>query len=133
VFALLPIGKGKRIVEYQGERVTHAVADRRHAVGRDAADQHTMLFTVNRKVVIDATRGGNSARWINHSCSPNCRAEEAGGRIYILARRDIRRGEELTYDYQLHLDEPHTPAAKAEYPCFCGSRRCAGTMLGRKR
>jgi|SRR5687767_420113 SET domain-containing protein len=117
-------------MEYKGERISHALADRRYAATRET---HTMLFTVDRKVVIDATRNGNSARWINHSCSPNCESDVVGGRVYISALRDIRRGEELAYDYGLYLDEPHTRAAKAEYPCHCGSRRCRGSLLARKR
>jgi SET domain-containing protein len=83
--------------------------------------------------VIDASRRGNSARWINHSCRPNCEATDDGGRIYIEAIRDVRRGEELSYDYNLRLNEPHTPAAKREHACLCGERGCRGTMLGSKR
>lgn len=132
VFALRKIRKGERLVEYKGERVSHAVADRRHAT-HEAADVHTMLFAVDKAVVIDATRNGNSARWINHSCAPNCEAEAERGRIYIESLRDIRRGEELTYDYCLYLDERHSPAMKSAYPCFCGSRRCRGSLLGKKR
>jgi SET domain-containing protein len=92
-----------------------------------------MLFTVDKKTVIDAIRRGNSARWINHSCSPNCEALDDEGRIYIEAVRNIHPGEELTYDYNLLLEEPHTPAAKREYSCYCGEGRCRGTLLGKKR
>jgi SET domain-containing protein len=130
VVALRPMRKGTRVIEYAGERVSHREADRRH----DAqGTTHTMLFIVDRKTVIDATRQGNSARWINHSCSPNCEAVDDAGRIYIEAIRNIRAGEELTYDYNLLLEEPHTPAAKREHACLCGERNCRGTMLGRKR
>ena len=132
VFALQPIGKGARVIEYTGERISHREVDRRYHSGREWSP-HTMLFTVDRKTVIDGTRKGNSARWINHSCSPNCEAVDDEGRIYIEAIRDIRRGEELTYDYNLLLDERHTPAAKREHPCHCGARRCRGTLLGKKR
>jgi SET domain-containing protein len=132
VFALRKIRKGERIMEYKGERISHAAADRRYAVTDGDDDVHTMLFTVDKKMVIDATRNGNSARWINHSCSPNCETETDRGRVYIDALRDIRRGEELTYDYGLYLDERHTPAMKAAYSCSCGSRRCRGTLLGKK-
>ena len=120
-------------MEYKGERISHAAADRRYAVSDEPDDLHTMLFTVDKKVVIDASCNGNSARWINHSCSPNCETEVARGRVYVEALRDIRRGEELTYDYGLYLDERHTPAMKAAYYCSCGSRRCRGTLLGKKR
>jgi hypothetical protein len=133
VFALKKIRKGERIIEYTGERISHAEADRRYDAEHEADDPHTFLFTVDDEVIIDAARGGNSSRWINHSCSPNCETEDDDGRIYIEALRDIRPGEELTYDYQLYLDERHTPAAKRENPCFCGARRCRKTLLYPKR
>jgi hypothetical protein len=132
VFALRPIRKGARVVEYTGERVSHREADRRHT-SEDGWSPHTMLFIVDAKTVIDATRRGNSARWINHSCGPNCEALDDAGRIYIEAIRDIRPGEELTYDYNLLLDDAHTPAAKKAHACHCGAPRCRGTLLGRKR
>jgi uncharacterized protein len=130
VFALRKIRKGERIIEYRGERVTHREADRRYP---EDDSPHTMLFIVDNKTVIDATRTGNSARWINHSCRPNCESIDDDKRIYIEARRDIRKGEELSYDYNLVLDERHTPAVKRENPCLCGAKRCRGTLLGSKR
>ena len=133
VFALRKIRKGERLIEYAGERISHAEADQRYECGDEAYDPHTFLFTVSDEVVIDATRGGNSSRWINHSCAPNCETDEGSGRVYIEAMRDIRPGEELTYDYQLYLDDPHTPKAKREHPCHCGSKRCRGTLLKSKR
>jgi len=129
VFALRKIGRGERIIEYTGERISHDECDRRYPVDDSS---HTMLFTVDENIVIDATRIGNTARWINHSCKPNCESIDEDGRIYIEAIRDIRPGEELTYDYNLVLEERHTPAAKRENPCFCGEKRCRGTLLGRK-
>ncbi|UCF75977.1 MAG: SET domain-containing protein-lysine N-methyltransferase [Betaproteobacteria bacterium] len=130
VFALKKIRKGERIIEYTGERISHREADRRYP---NDDSPHTMLFIVDKKIVIDATREGNSARWINHSCRPNCESVEEKKRMYIEAIRDIRKGEELSYDYNLVLDERHTPAAKRENPCFCGVKRCRGTLLGPKR
>src|ERR1043166_1609537 len=129
VFALRLIPKKTRLIEYTGERISHEEADARYAE-EQANSPHTMLFEVDDKIVIDATRHGNSARWINHSCSPNCEIEDEDDRIFIEARRDIRPGEELTYDYNLQLGEPHTKAAKRAHRCFCGSRRCGGPMLG---
>jgi SET domain-containing protein len=131
VFALGIIPKGTRIIEYKGERISHEEADKRYSE-LHANSPHTMLFTVNDEVVIDATRRGNSARWINHSCAPNCEIEDENDRIFIDARRDIHSGEELSYDYNLQLGEPHTKAAKRAHACFCGARRCRGTMLGEK-
>jgi len=130
VFALRKIDKGVRIIEYTGERISHDECDCRYPAYDSS---HTMLFTVDKNAVIDATRIGNSARWINHSCRPNCESVDEDGRIYIEATRAIRAGEELTYDYNLVLEERHTPAAKRENPCFCGEKRCRGTLLGRKR
>lgn len=132
VFATAKIRKGERIVEYVGERISHREADRRYGDLHEYSP-HTFLFLVNDRVVIDASYGGNTSRWINHSCQPNCEIEQEGERIFIDARRDIAKGEELTYDYNLMLEERHTPAAKKANPCHCGARRCRGTLLGSKR
>jgi SET domain-containing protein len=129
VFALRRIPKGTRIIEYKGKLITDKEADRRYSRMHEHSP-HTMLFSLEGGWVIDATRRGNSARWINHSCAPNCEIEEEGQRIFIEARRDIRLGDELTYDYNLQIGEKHTKTAKREHACFCGARRCRGTMLG---
>ena len=76
---------------------------------------------------------GNSARWINHSCAPNCEAQEEDGRVYIHALRTIKPGQELSFDYRLVIDERYTPKLKKEYACWCGAKTCRGTMLGPKR
>ena len=131
VFALARIPKKTRIIEYKGELITDAEADRRYSRIHENSP-HTMLFSVDGGLVIDATRRGSAARWINHSCQPNCEIEEEDSRIFIEARRNIRPGEELTYDYNLQLGERHTKTAKREHACFCGARRCRGTMLGEK-
>ncbi len=132
VFALTAIPRGTRLMEYLGERISHDEADRRYAEEHENSP-HTMLFAVNDEVVIDATRRGSSARFINHSCSPNCEAIEEEGRIFIETIRTVQAGQELTYDYNLVLEERHTPAVKRAHACFCGSRRCRGTLLGSKR
>jgi SET domain-containing protein len=132
VFALAAIPKGTRIIEYKGEVLTWAAAQKRHP--HDPSDpNHTFFFHIDDKHVIDAAVGGNAARWINHGCTPNCVAEEEDGRVFIDARRDIAAGEELAYDYGLIIDERYTPALKKQYACRCGSRRCRGTMLAPKR
>jgi hypothetical protein len=87
---------------------------------------------VNEDRVIDALHGGNSSRWINHSCNPNCEADEENERIFIKALRNIKAGEELSYDYGLIIDEPYTKKLKAEYPCWCGHANCRGTLLSPK-
>ena len=91
VFALRRIPKGTRIIEYKGKLITDKEADRRYSRVHEHSP-HTMLFSLDGGWVIDATRRGNSARWINHSCAPNCEIEEEGRRIFIEARRDIRPG-----------------------------------------
>ena len=73
------------------------------------------------------------ARWINHSCDPNCDAVIDDGRIWIETIRDIVTGEELAYDYAYILEERHTPAAKKRFPCHCGAESCRGTILAKKR
>ena len=132
VFALTDIPRRTRLIEYLGERMSHKEADRRYGDMHDGS-AHTMLFAANDKVVIDATKWGSSARWINHSCAPNCEAIEDVGRVFIETRRDIRAGEELGYDYELIVEERHTAKLKREHACYCGARRCRGTMLGKKR
>jgi len=139
VFALRDIPKSTRIVEYRGRRLTHAQANRMYANDTDSG--HTFLFTLNEKYLIDGGDGGNVARWINHSCSPNCQAwvvESATGdkrkdKVVIESRRAIRAGEELTYDYGISLEERQTPRIKQIWACRCGSRRCTGTLLKPKR
>lgn len=130
VFATAFIAKGTRIIEYKGRRMTEDAADEKYG---DDDSPHTFLFLLDNQIVIDANHDGNSARWINHSCDPNCEATEESGRMYIDALRDIRPGMELTYDYNLVLDERHTPAQKRIHACGCGTRKCRGTILASKR
>ena len=132
VYARVPIAAGTRIVEYRGERITMAEAERRYPDDPEAS-YHTFLFAVDDEVVIDAAFHGNIARWINHSCDPNCEAVDEDGRIYIESVRDIAPGEELAYDYHFILDVRHSPAMKRRYPCICGAPNCRGTMLAKKR
>ena len=128
VFALRAIEAGERIIEYTGERISWKEALRRHPHD-PAQPTHTFYFQLDGGDVIDALYGGNSARWINHSCAPNCEALEDGGRIFIHALRPIEAGEELNYDYGLVIDEPLTDALKADYACHCGAPECRGTLL----
>ena len=83
--------------------------------------------------VIDAKVGGNAARWINHSCEPNCEADETAGRVFIKALNDLCPGEELFYNYGLVIDERLTPKLKKEYECRCGAAQCRRTLLAPKR
>ncbi|MFM6987318.1 MAG: SET domain-containing protein [Arenimonas sp.] len=139
VFAKRAIKKGEFIIEYRGKLRSHAEVDAAY----DGEDEtgHTFLFTLNEDYVLDANIDGNDARWINHSCEPNCESshvEDPGGdpgkdRIVIEAARDIAAGEELSYNYGIRLAERHTPKLKKLWACLCGSRNCTGTMLQPKR
>ena len=131
-FATGRILAGTRLIEYAGERLTPEEADARYP-DVPGERHHTFLFAIDDHVVIDAAVDGNDARWINHSCDPNCDAVIEDDRIWIEAIRDIEPGEELAYDYAYVLPERHTPAAKRRYPCNCGAAACRGTMLARKR
>ncbi|MGH7627370.1 MAG: SET domain-containing protein [Gemmatimonadaceae bacterium] len=131
-FATAPIPAGTRLIEYTGERLTPAAADARYP-DTPLERHHTFLFAIDDDVVIDAAVGGNDARFINHSCEPNCDAVIEDGRIWIETIRTIAAGLELAYDYAYVLDERHTPAAKRRYPCHCGAPRCRGTILAKKR
>jgi SET domain-containing protein len=133
-FATARIPAGTLLIEYAGERIGAAEARRRAAAhAGDAHAPHTFVFAIDDDWAVDAGVGGNDARWLNHSCAPNCDAIVEDGRIWIETARVVAPGEELTYDYQLALDEPHTAAAKARYPCRCGAATCRGTMLAHRR
>ena len=131
VFAVGPIAAGERLIEYKGERISWKEALRRHPHD-PSQPNHTFYFHIDDGRVIDGGVKGNAARWINHSCEPSCEADEQDGRVYIKAIRNIAAGEELSYDYGLIIDEPYTKKLKAEFPCWCGSRNCRGTLLAAK-
>ncbi len=131
VFALVNIAEGETLIEYVGEVISWPEAQRRHPHNPEDPN-HTFYFHIDEDHVIDALFGGNSSRWINHSCDANCEADEQEGRIFIKARRNITAGEELNYDYGLIIDERYTKKLKAEYPCWCGAKKCRGTLLAPK-
>lgn len=128
VFAARNIAKGETLIEYVGEIISAQEAEDRHP--HDPTDpNHTFYFQVEDEKVIDALHGGNSARWINHCCTPNCKPEVIDGRVFIKAKKDIPAGSELNYDYGLIIDDPITKKLMAQYPCWCGSAKCRGTLL----
>ncbi len=131
VFAVQDIAEGETLIEYKGEVISWKEALRRHPHD-PAQPNHTFYFHIDDKHVIDGKVNGNAAKWINHSCEPNCEADETDGRVFIKALRNIAAGEELNYDYGLIIDEPYTPALLAEYPCWCGTATCRGTLLSPK-
>lgn len=132
VFAKRKITAGTCIIEYAGKRITE-----KQAVKRKEADAdnpfHTFFFSLDTGKMIDGDDQGNDARWINHCCAPNCEAREEKGKVFIYAVTDIRRGDELNYDYGLIIGERHTAKAKRNYECRCGASTCRGTMLALKR
>jgi SET domain-containing protein len=131
VYAIAPIKKGTRIMEYLGERISHAEADARYEKKGDD-DGHTFLFIASNRTVIDAGVDGNDARFINHSCNPNCETVIENSRVFIDSIRAIKPGEELGYDYQLTWESTDDPAELALYACRCGAKKCRGTMLDKE-
>ncbi len=130
-FAARAIRKGTRIIEYTGQRISWRTADKRYDDGQ-MGRHHTFLFTVDDTVVIDGNANGNAARFLNHSCDGNCEAIDDRKRIYIEARRNIKAGEELLYDYQYERTDEHTAEDEAFYACRCGAARCRGSILAAK-
>lgn len=133
VFATRPIPAGTELIEYTGKLITRAEADELYD---EVYSGHTFLFTLHGDWIIDANRGGNDARWINHGCEPNClpvlyedEQDPLKDQIFILALRDIQKGEELTYDYGISFDIPYTEELKQIWACHCGTPGCTGTML----
>jgi SET domain-containing protein len=128
IFAVRDIRKGEIIDEYVGERITHSEANRRYGA-LHASDNHTFLFTVNSRVVIDGGVGGNDLRFVNHSCAPNCEPDFVRGRVFIVARKNIPCGQELGLDYNIAREDDDPPNVDEIYACRCASPRCRGTML----
>ncbi len=128
VFAKRSIPAGARLIEYKGERIRDEDSEYLYT-----ESTHTFLFMLDNDEVIDGSRNGNTARWINHSCDPNCEANEEDGRLFINTVRAVEPGEEITIDYNLYLEVRHTAALKREYACACGARQCRGTLLAEKR
>lgn len=126
LFARTSYEPGQLVGEYQGRVIDRAMEDDTSSA-RDPDPSYTLLFAVDDNVTIDAGVSGNSIRFINHSCDPNCETSVDGDRVFVHALRHIEPGEELTYDYNLR---PGDPSDRPEdYPCRCGSPVCRGTML----
>jgi uncharacterized protein len=131
-FATRRIRKGQRIIEYIGERITHVEADRRYD-DEAMSEHHTFLFAIDDTHVIDGAVNGNDARFINHSCDPNCEAVDEDGHIFVEAITNIQPGTELTYDYQFERGEDDDELDESRYPCRCGTARCRGTILAPRK
>lgn len=127
VFAVRPLAAGERVLEYKGEITAWREAVRRHR--REGVAGHTFLFGLSDGRVIDGSRGGNSARWLNHGCSPNCETIEDSGRIFIHTVRPVEAGEELFIDYLLTTDDAADEDVRAQYACRCAAVKCRRSML----
>lgn len=128
VFATRRIRAGRKLIEYAGQVLTSKAVEARYDEAA-AEDPHTLLFHVGGDRYIDASVGGNDARFINHSCDPNCEAEVSDGRVSIRAIRNIQPGAELTYDYALEIEKGASRSRRSRYACRCGAATCRGTML----
>ncbi|MES2697808.1 MAG: SET domain-containing protein-lysine N-methyltransferase [Verrucomicrobiota bacterium] len=128
VYARELIPDGTHVIEYTGERITKAESKRRELQRlerqRAGGDDSVYIFTLNARHDLDGRTHKNIARLINHSCAPNCRAEIIRGRIWLIARREIPAGAELTFDYGFPFPEWRL------HPCRCGAPRCAGFIVG---
>ncbi|MCF7708876.1 MAG: SET domain-containing protein-lysine N-methyltransferase [Verrucomicrobia bacterium] len=116
-FAVKSIAKGTRIVEYTGVKITKRESEKR------CMENNEYIFTLDDKHDLDGDVGWNPAKYINHSCTPNCSAEDIDGHIWIVAERRIKLGEELTFNYGYELEDLY------DHPCMCGSPNCIGYMV----
>jgi uncharacterized protein len=128
VFAGTDIPAGTRVIEYIGEKVTKAESDRRADIPLKRNKKNgeygaVYIFKLNKRHDIDGNVPYNTARFINHSCDPNCEAEISRGRVWIIALRGITKGEELTYNYNYDIEDYE------DHKCGCGSNRCVGYIL----
>jgi len=127
LYAVKTIPEGTRIIAYDGEVITKAESDRREELrlAREKAggDGCVYIFELNKRHDIDGSMAWNTARLINHSCKPNCRTEIIRGKIWIIAKREIAAGEELTFDYRYGYE------SWRDHPCRCGTDRCVGFIV----
>jgi len=128
VFALADIPEGSRILEYLGEKITKKESDRRgwaqFEKAKESGDAAVYLFILNKRYDIDGDVPWNDARLINHTCEPNCEAQVIRGKIWIVALRDIAKGEELGFNYGFDLENYD------DHPCRCGTDSCVGFIAG---
>ena len=116
-FARVTLPRGTRMLEYVGEKIDKAES------GRRCQANNEYIFCLDEEFDLDGNVPWNPARFLNHSCAPNCDAECIDDRIWIIARRDIRAGEELTFNYGYDLPD------YADHPCRCGAPECVGFIV----
>jgi SET domain-containing protein len=122
LFALRTLEAGTTLGEFSGRRMTWPGVEEVESAG----EGHTFLFELGDGSVLDGGQGGNSLRWLNHGCEPNCEAVQDGARIWIQTTRLVAAGDELLIDYALQI-EPGEP--QDAHPCHCGAASCRGTMV----
>jgi hypothetical protein len=131
-FALKDIPRGTKIIEYTGERINNAEADRRYE-DDSMPEHHTFLFILSTRTCVDAAFDGNEARFINHSCDPNCETGIWNSRIWVSSIKRIPVGTEVTYDYQYDDDPEYTDEDLLFYRCECGSPKCRQTIVATEK
>ena len=130
VFADQNIKKNTKIIEYIGEKVLRSEGNKRSEKRlkkylNSVETGSVYIFEVNSKYDIDGSPLYNKARYINHSCNPNCEVDIEKGRIWISSIKDIKRGDELSYDYGFEFDEDDF----MDHKCNCGSKKCIGFVI----
>jgi SET domain-containing protein len=120
LFAAIDLKQGMRIIQYLGERISRQESERR------LAEDNVYIFELNEHYALDGKSPKNLARYINHSCDPNCEVENTGRTIWIVAARHIQEGEELSYDYGYEVKNYE------DNPCNCGAKNCCGYILARQ-
>lgn len=129
VVTVRPIRKGTHIMQYRGKHMTWDEALEVHPHNEDEPN-HTFIFDLGDGTVIDGYYGRCAAKYINHSCDPNCDSDIIDGEVWIKAIRDIPVGVELTFDYRLEMEGTYpTEKIRKDFECRCGSANCRGTML----
>ena len=128
-FAIEPIRKGRRIVEYRGEPITHKEADRRYDDDDAAGRHHTFLFILSDDIVLDARTTKCDTKYLNHSCDPNCESVIEDGQIWVDCIKSIKPEQELVYDYQFEFEDDYEPEDIRYYACRCGTAKCRGTII----
>jgi SET domain-containing protein len=127
IFAAADMEPNTQIVEYVGEKITKKESARRGIElmekAKETGDAAVYIFTLNSRYDLDGAKGENPARYINHSCDPNCEAFIERGRIFIYSKKAIKKGDELTYNYGFDLD------TWEDHPCLCGSENCVGFIV----
>ncbi len=131
VYAIKDIAAEEKIIEYVGELIVKDESDKRGVKQAERAEKHgeaaVYIFNVSSKYDIDGNVPWNTARLINHSCEPNCEAWQSGKKIFIHALRDIKEGEELTFDYGFDVE------CYEDHPCLCGRVACIGYIVSREQ